>query len=601
MVNSKKLKTYFLLVYCVLFIATLIGLNSIKNNNIENHFEEESKQFELNYKVIYNDYKNMASMIFETHIQDDKVLDLFATRNREALEEYLTKRYKKLRTFNIRQLHFHLPNNDSFLRMHRPNKFGDNLTKARKTVAYVNENKKFIDGFEEGKIFNGFRFVYPVTFENKYIGSVEVSFSALFFIQEISNNYNVTANFLINKDVVDEKVFKDEKSNYMQSPLDGYYYQKSVYEKLKLEKYNRKIDNNLKNEILKKMKDANTFSIYVEEFDEVATFIPLLNPITKKNVAYLKINKLDSKVKEINSNFLIYFILLNLLILVVLIYLYSQFNYQHKLEEVVSQKTKSLNKLNKNLEKTIQKEVSKNREKDELIIAQSRNAAMGEMISMIAHQWRQPLTTISMDVNNILADIELESLNENELKNISKNIIERTQYLSKTIEDFRNFFKPEKTHEKTDIKKVIQEAVSITNASLNNNSVILNINCSVEKSINTYSREVLQVLINIIKNAKEALEDNPTENRLIEIKCSQTEEYLEIRIFNNGNKIPEDILEKIFDPYFSTKKENIGTGLGLYMSKIIIEKHLKGSLEAFNVRSGVEFVIVLPFNVFKEN
>jgi len=596
MVREQKLKLYFLIAFIVMFLISFLALNSIKNNNINKYLKNEAKLEYLNYQVIYNNFKNISELIFKTHIQNEKILNLFANRKREELKNYLTENYNKLRVFNLRQLHFHLPNNDSFLRMHRPNKFGDNLTKDRKTVAFVNEHKKYIHGFEEGKIFNGFRFVYPLSLNNKHIGSVEISFSALFFIREIAKNYKIKANFLIKKDVVDKKVFKEEKKNYIQSPLKPYYYQKSIYELSSLNKYDKKLPKQLENKVLRNMEKGEVFSIYVEELDEIATFIPLINPLTKANVAFLKMNKKDRKISEINKDFYNYLLLLTLLIIFVLIYLYSQINYQKSLEEKVDEKTNSLNKLNKNLEVTIEKEVAKNRKKDELMIAQSRHAAMGEMISMIAHQWRQPLTTISMDVNNILADIELDSIDEQELKKISEDIIERTQYMSKTIDDFRNFFRPEKATELINLQDLIKNTISITRSSLENHDIKLEIDCKAVIEIETYSRELLQVLINIVKNAKESFEKN-TNNRYIKIYCKEKNDFVQINIENNGSKIPENIIEKIFEPYFTTKDKNVGTGLGLYMSKIIVEKHLNGKIEAQNLEEAVRFSINLPFKI----
>ena len=590
-----KSKIYFITFFIIILSVTIFILNSIKDNNIDKYLEKENEKFNLNYNVIYNNYKKIADLIFKIDIQDEKILTLFSNRDREALENYLDNKYKILKSFNLRQLHFHLPNNDSFLRMHRPNKFGDNLTKDRKTVAYVNKNKKYIHGFEEGKVFNGFRFVYPLFFNEKYIGSVEVSFSALFFIQDIAKSYGVKANFLIKKNVVNKKVFKDEMKNYVQSPIRDYYYQKSILKNLNLLKDNRVLDTELENQILSKMKENKTFSIYVPDFEEIALFLPVENPITKKNVAFLKISENSHKIQEIKNNFYNYLILSTLLIFVILIYLYSQFNYQLRLREVVAKKTKELNKLNNNLKKTVKKEVAKNREKDKLMVAQSRHAAMGEMISMIAHQWRQPLTTISMNVNNILADIELEDIDEENLKTTSQNIIQSTQYLSKTIDDFRDFFKPDKSHELINIKDVINNSIAIIGASLKSNDIKLNIECNSTKSIETYPRELLQVLINIIKNAKEALEKIPEENKKIDIFCEGNEEFIKIDILNNADKIPEDMIEKIFVPYFTTKDKNIGTGLGLYMSKIIVEKHLNGELTVQNEKEGVSFTIKLPY------
>lgn len=601
MKNNKKLKVYVFLAFIVLSISSLSFLELDRKNSINNYLKDESQKFYLNYSVIYNDYKNIAELIFKTHIQNKNILELFAKRDREGLKEYLNDNYQKLRVFNVRQLHFHLPNNDSFLRMHRPNKFGDNLSKARKTVKYVNENKKYIHGFEEGKIFNGFRFVYPLFLDEKHLGSVEVSFSALFFIQEISKSYNVSANFLINKKVVAQKVFKEEQKNYIQSPLRDYFYQRAIYEKFDLKKYNRKIDEDFEDKILNKMEKGELFAIFVEEFKEIAIFLPLQNPITKDVVAYIKINKNDTEISKMNSSFLSYSILSILLIVAVILYLYSQYKYQFALQNEVNKKTKKLNDLNNHLQEIIEKEVAENKRKDELMIAQSRHAAMGEMISMIAHQWRQPIAVVSMGVNNLLADIELDMLDEKELKTIAKDILDQTEYLTKTIDDFRDFFKPEKSSEKVEIKGIFDEALKIVGKSLENNSVKVNVNCDVSNPIETYSRELLQVFINIMKNANEALNEIDEKNRIINIICFDKDNYIEIEVFNNGKNIKEELLSKIFEPYFTTKNEKTGTGLGLYISKIIIEKHLFGELSVENSNNGVTFIIKLPYKLKGEN
>jgi C4-dicarboxylate-specific signal transduction histidine kinase len=231
------------------------------------------------------------------------------------------------------------------------------------------------------------------------------------------------------------------------------------------------------------------------------------------------------------------------------------------------------------------------------MIAQSRHAAMGEMISMIAHQWRQPLSMIAMGANNIIADVQLESISEESLLEVSQEILFETDYLSKTIDDFRNFFRPDKDVENVDIESVFDEVFKIMGKSLEANNVTVIKNFHSHKKIKTYSRELLQVLINLVKNAKEALVEHTKKDRTIEISTQKEDKKVIITVKDNAGGIGKDIIDKIFEPYFSTKDEKNGTGLGLYMSKTIVEKHLQGSIKATNHSTGVTFELELPFKI----
>ena len=232
-------------------------------------------------------------------------------------------------------------------------------------------------------------------------------------------------------------------------------------------------------------------------------------------------------------------------------------------------------------------------DKEELMIAQSRHAAMGEMISMIAHQWRQPIAVIAMGANNVLADIELESLDEAQTQEILNDIIHQTEYLSQTIDDFKNFFKPDKEKDYIFIEDVFNETFKVMGKMLDNNDITVIQEYKSKTQINTYSKELLQVFINIIKNAKEILVEKKEFNRLITINEYKLQNSIVIEICDNGGGIEEKNIEFIFDPYFTTKEE-LGTGLGLYMTKTIVEKHLGGNISAFNKKDGACFKIKLP-------
>ncbi|MEA3373942.1 MAG: HAMP domain-containing sensor histidine kinase [Campylobacterota bacterium] len=244
-----------------------------------------------------------------------------------------------------------------------------------------------------------------------------------------------------------------------------------------------------------------------------------------------------------------------------------------------------------NLENSLQELM----EKEEMMLAQSRHAAMGEMISMIAHQWRQPITVIAMGANNLLADVELENVEPEEVKKSAAMMLEQSHHLSKTIDDFKNFFRPNKKTEMTLVNDVLEENFSIVGKSLENHNIAVEKEYGSQTPIAIFSRELLQVFINIFKNAKEALIEDGIKDPLISVATREDEEHVYISICDNGKGIDPAILAKIYDPYFSTKGEKNGTGLGLYMSKTIIEKHLNGVIKAENRKEGgICFEMALP-------
>jgi PAS domain S-box-containing protein len=232
---------------------------------------------------------------------------------------------------------------------------------------------------------------------------------------------------------------------------------------------------------------------------------------------------------------------------------------------------------------------------EELMIFQSRHAAMGEMISMIAHQWRQPTTVISLCANNILTDVILDEIDQESLRRNSQDIIDQTEYLSQTIDDFRNFFKPNKQKSEVRIQEVVEEVKNMMKATLGNHQIELFENYSSSKKIKIYKKELVQVLINLIKNSQEILVEKNSDIKIIFINEYIKNNNVILQICDNAGGIEQENIHKIFEPYFTTKDEKNGTGLGLYISKVIIEKHLKGTIKAFNKDQGACFEISLNF------
>jgi len=232
----------------------------------------------------------------------------------------------------------------------------------------------------------------------------------------------------------------------------------------------------------------------------------------------------------------------------------------------------------KYLEDTIKHEVAKNREQQLLMLQQSRLAQMGEMISMIAHQWRQPLNNLSLISQTIILKYKRGKLDDKMIEYFEKSSQKQIKYMSDTIDEFRNFFKPEVDKRIFNLQDSLNNAISIVSPMLKKNSIKLEISECDSCFVNGYPNKLGQSIINIINNAKDALVENRVENPLINIYYKKSEKHIKIYIKDNAGGIPDDIIERVFEPYFSTKSDKNGTGIGLYMTKIIIEEHMKGSI-----------------------
>ncbi|MDY0051671.1 MAG: ATP-binding protein [Aliarcobacter sp.] len=263
----------------------------------------------------------------------------------------------------------------------------------------------------------------------------------------------------------------------------------------------------------------------------------------------------------------------------------------NKLLEV---KTFELEKLNKTLDNKIKEEIGKRIQQESILIQQSRLAATGEMIGNIAHQWRQPLSLITTCASGIKLEKEFGiSTEDTELEKLN-TIIQSSNYLSKTIDDFRNFFKPNKEKKYFSIEEMTEQSIRLVNASFNFHFIKINKNYNQIQKVYGFPNEFSQAILNILSNAKDALSEKNIESPFINIEIYENEEYGFLGIEDNAQGISEDILTKIFDPYFTTKHKTQGTGIGLYMSKMIIEKNMNGSLTVENTKNGAKFIFVIP-------
>lgn len=268
------------------------------------------------------------------------------------------------------------------------------------------------------------------------------------------------------------------------------------------------------------------------------------------------------------------------------------------LESEVKKRTKELAELNESLERRIALEVKKNREKDKLIYHQSKLASMGEMINNIAHQWRQPLNIIALVMQDLSLKAHVGNISPEAIVHAEKKIHETLKYLSDTIDDFRNYASNGKEYEHPgafEVCKAIRETVRLISVVLEDEKIRLKLSLPEDEAIVQGSpNDLKQVLLNLIYNAVDALKEKRPQEPTIKIAVKYNES-VNISVKDNGGGIDKGIIDKIFEPYFTTKYQARGTGLGLYMSKMIVEKRLSGRITARNTRRGALFWIELPF------
>jgi diguanylate cyclase (GGDEF)-like protein len=349
-------------IFVIFFIVISFLYYLLLSWNFEKKKETFFKQYNYNikkdYEIIHNKFSTVAKMMFHTAINKPEVLELVKRAyispeekniSREKLYKLLVGDYEYFKTHELRQLHFHLKDNESFLRFHRPNKYGDSLLGIRDTVEWTNKNLQAIEGFEEGRIFNGFRYVFPLfykqyTGESQHIGSVETSFSAYAIATEFAKTHNTKASFIINEDVVKNKVFKEEQSNYVNSPFKGFMYEdsiKSQFEHSFIQVNIDLLDKHLIDLAAKKIAYEDVFSLQSKDENMLFTFLPLKNPVSNKVVASIVLQLENHELNEQDKLYIIFLLSGITAILFAMLYIYKEFSLKHKFR-ILSQKTQKI-------------------------------------------------------------------------------------------------------------------------------------------------------------------------------------------------------------------------------------------------------------------
>lgn len=262
-------------------------------------------------------------------------------------------------------------------------------------------------------------------------------------------------------------------------------------------------------------------------------------------------------------------------------------------QEALASKHQQLEEINRTLEERVAHSVSELRSKDKLMIQQSRQAAMGEMINNIAHQWKQPLNNLGLLIQGVEYDFAAGLLTRADMKSESNKCMDLISYMSQTIDDFRSFFREDKQKTDFGVRQSITRAIQLVSASLKDRGIKIIVEAGEELLINGYPNEYAQVMLNLLGNARDVLIERAISDPLIKVEIAAKAGSAFVTISDNGGGIREEIIASIFDPYFTTKQQDKGSGIGLFMSKTIIEKHMGGSLTVCNRNDGACFTVAV--------
>ena len=591
-------KIFYLVIFIVSFGFSFFYLASENNNRIEGLSQEIKKDYKHQYNAIILEYKSSTELIFDSIINKDKILllqkkalesssakeqDIY----RQKLYKELKPTYQNLKAFGIKQLHFHLPDTTSFLRFHKPEKYGDNLKNIRYSLVLANTQHKKISGFEEGRIFNGYRFIYPLIYKKEYIGTVELSigFNA---IQNISKGIYQTYQYMIlEENIVKDKIFTSERQNYHKSYFsDDFYHESNSFLNYDKEDTNSKsithdtfMKINEKLKVLIKKEELYSFKQTVKylEIDELyyfVTFLPIKN-LKNKDTGYIVSYGLCEEYKDSQIRFVKRAIAIFIIFILLLLLLYK-----------VDMSRQRMNDLSK-------------KERD---IALESNKAKSEFLANMSHEIRTPL-------NSILGFIDILK-EENKSKESTKYIamIENSsKSLLNIIEDILDFSKIESG--KLNIDKIdfnLEDEFSdmiftFKQECFEKNIIfIVNLDSKVPKMINTDPLRLKQIISNLLGNAIKFTQSG----KHIELNINYSNKQLNIVVNDEGKGITKEKLEHIFEAFSqednSTTREYGGTGLGLSISSELV-KILGGKLNLKSILGkGSKFYFSIPIRVSKE-
>ena len=553
------LKILFLL---FLFLMTIILISRYfilkkENELLTQKYSLLTKNIEEKTNFLIQSKKNATLAIALSLSENEKIKEIILKENYNYDLNILSEKLKKSTDF--KNVWFQIIDKEgiSLYRNWTSNK-NDKIKKYRLDLQEVLKKPEEKSTISVGIYDITFKSMVPLYENNEFIG-----------ILEVITHFNSIMNNLRDNDLVEPIILVDDAFSEQ--------LKQNAFSKLFLKNY-YVANLDVSEELLSYLKHTE-----IKEYLEIENFvikgnkliinIPIVeNKFKLANILLFKdLSQIDiSEIKEFKKNAFLYLgfslLFLCLLIFVIAYYLYS----------------KRLKELNQILQQTVSDEIIKNNEKNKILFQQNKMAAMGEMIGNIAHQWRQPLSVITTAASSIKLKKEYGILNDKEYDEFMDYIIDTANYLSNTIDDFRYYFSPNKNKNYLNTKKLIDKSLKLVNISFSEEKI--NIIKNIENiDILSFENELLQEIINILNNVKDELSKKDiSEKRYLFIDLYKKDENLIMEIKDNAGGVKPEIIDRIFEPYFTTKHKSKGTGIGLYMCQEIIVKHIKGNIEVSN-------------------
>jgi signal transduction histidine kinase len=542
-----------------------------KYSNLSSNLEDKV------YSLIHTKQNATLSMAI-TLAENEKIKEALLNRNIYDLKELSNKLREHT---DFKNVWFQLvdKNGISIYRSWTAEKF-DKIKNVRMDLQKLYKNPKIESTISIGKYDITFKSIVPIYYNGEFLGILEIitHFNSITKSLQISDN--------LDPFVIVQKEFTNQlkEDNFSKVFLQNFYVANISANK----------------EILKYLEKQDLETIfeskeYLIKDDNFIINIPIFQS-SKKLANFLiikKLNTIDISEIELFKIHAFWYLTFFVVLLCTTIFLVGYFIYSKKLKE-----------LNIFLQKTVTDEISKNDQKNLALFQQNKMAAMGEMIGNIAHQWRQPLSVITTVASSLKLKSEYGVLDDNENEKSLVHIIDTANYLSNTVDDFMYYFSPNNEKNLFNTKVLLKRCVNMVSIDFSNKHIKIVKNVE-ELTVYTFENELSQVIINILNNAKDELsKGEKDEERLIFIDMFKENKSLIIKIKDNAGGIKNEIIDRIFEPYFTTKHKSKGTGIGLYMSQEIIVKHIKGTIEVSNEKytynhkelSGALFKITVPLD-----
>ena len=558
-----KKKTYILLnLFILIFICISIvffGRHLI--------VEKEKELLHEKYKAISQNIKNKTNSLIQTKKNATLAIALVLSEN-EAIKDILLdnenntydlkKLSEKIRIYtDYKNVWFQLITNEgiSVYRSWTNNK-NDKIKNYRLDLTTLLANPIIKNTISVGVYDITFKSIIPLYRNNDFIGILEGITHFNSITEDLKNNDKVEPIILVNSRFTKQL----EEKNFTKIFLQDYYVANLTASK--------EIINYLKYENMNKFFQENEYLIKDEKLivniPIIEEGINLANILIFKNLDEIDISEIN-EFKKHSFYYLIFFLIfIYLSIFIIAYYLYS----------------KRLKELNISLQKTIEYEIMKNDEKNRILFQQNKMAAMGEMIGNIAHQWRQPLSVITVLASSLKVKKELDILEEKDYLESYNLILETANYLSNTIDDFQYYFSPNKNKNSFNTKNLIDKSLKLSSMEFKEHNINVIKNIEEFEALN-FENELLQVVINILNNAKDELIKKDAK-RYIFIDLFKKDKNIIIKIKDNAGGIDKNVIDRVFEPYFTTKHKSKGTGIGLYMCQEIIVKHIEGTIQVSN-------------------